>query len=93
LAAASGGREETRFEIAAAKARAGEAAGTGAAIAHQVHGALGFTQEHELHRFTRRLWTWRDEFGAEAHWWRVVGSRAIAAGGDGLWPLLVGERS
>ena len=44
----------------------GEAAGIGAAIAHQMHGAIGFTQEHQLHYLTRRLWSWRDEFGNEA---------------------------
>ena len=54
------------LEVAAAKVRAGEAAGQGAAIAHQVFGAIGFTREHILHRFTRRLWAWRDEFGSKA---------------------------
>ena len=43
------------FAIAAAKIRAGEAAGAGAAIAHQVHGAMGFTREYSLHHSTRRL--------------------------------------
>lgn len=42
--------------IAAAKSRTGEAAGIGAAIAHQVHGAIGFTFEHNLQFLTRRLW-------------------------------------
>jgi len=37
----------------AAKIRAGEAAGKVAEIAHQVHGANGFTHEHSLHRLTR----------------------------------------
>ena len=48
--------------------RVGEAAGTGAAIAHQVHGAMGFTYEHTLHHATRRLWAWREEFGNETYW-------------------------
>ena len=38
-----------------AKIRSAEAAEEGAAIAHQVHGAIGFTSEHVLHRFTLRL--------------------------------------
>jgi acyl-CoA dehydrogenase len=75
--------------IAAAKVRAGEAASVAAPIAHQVHGAIGFTEEHRLHLFTRRLWAWRDEFGSERHWSRVVGQRAVAAGGGGLWPFVV----
>jgi acyl-CoA dehydrogenase len=74
--------------IAAAKIRCGEAAGIGAAIAHQVHGAIGFTQEHSLHYSTRRLWSWRDEFGNEAEWSRALGGRAAKAGADQLWSLI-----
>ena len=75
--------------IAAAKARAGEAAGIGAAIAHQVHGAIGFTAEHGLQFLTRRLWSWRDEFGNEAAWNRFVGRHMAAAGADRLWAEIV----
>jgi acyl-CoA dehydrogenase len=71
--------------VATAKIRAGEAAGIGAAIAHQVHGAIGFTQEHRLHYSTRRLWSWRDEFGNEAYWARRLGGELAAAGADRLW--------
>jgi acyl-CoA dehydrogenase len=71
--------------VAAAKIRAGEAAGIGAAIAHQMHGAIGFTQEHRLHYWTRRLWSWRDEFGNEAWWARRLGGAVAAAGADRLW--------
>ena len=74
--------------IGAAKARAGEAASIAAGIAHQAHGAIGFTQEYDLHDVTRRLWSWRDEFGNDAEWNGVVGRAALAAGPDGLWPLL-----
>lgn len=72
----------------AAKARAGEAASVAAGLAHQLHGAIGFTQEYELHHLTRRLWSWRDEFGNEAEWNALVGRAALSAGPDGLWPLL-----
>jgi acyl-CoA dehydrogenase len=74
--------------VAVAKARCGEAAGALAAIAHQIHGALGFTREHSLHRFTKRLWAWREEYGNEAEWQMVLGRAAMASGGEGLWPLL-----
>ena len=74
--------------IGAAKARAGEAASIAAGIAHQVHGAIGFTQEYELHPLTRRLWSWRDEFGNEAEWNALVGRAALRAGADGLWPTI-----
>jgi acyl-CoA dehydrogenase len=74
--------------IGAAKARAGEAASIAAGIAHQVHGAIGFTQEYALHPLTRRLWAWRDEFGNEAEWNALVGRAALRAGADGLWPAI-----
>ena len=75
------------LEVASAKIRAGEAAASGAAIAHQVHGAIGFSTEHPLHRFTRRLWAWRDDFGSEAAWAVRLGAQALRWG-DGLWPVI-----
>jgi acyl-CoA dehydrogenase len=57
--------------------RAGQAAGIVAVNAHQVHGAIGFTEEHELHRYTLRLWSWRDEFGSERAWQERLGRLAI----------------
>jgi acyl-CoA dehydrogenase len=71
--------------IAAGKARAGEAAGIAAGIAHQVHGAIGFTFEHDLHFLTRRVWSWRDEFGSETAWNRLLGRHMAQAGADRLW--------
>jgi alkylation response protein AidB-like acyl-CoA dehydrogenase len=79
------------FAIAAAKIRAGEAAGKVTDYAHQVHGAIGFTHEHRLHHATRRLWSWRDEFGTESHWSVALGRRLAAAGGAALWPALTAE--
>ena len=75
-------------EVAIAKVRGGEAAGTGAAIAHQVHGAMGFTYEHSLHHATRRLWAWREEFGNEAVWATRLGHMVAAQGADRLWPFI-----
>lgn len=74
------------FAIAAAKARVGEAAGCGAEIAHQVHGAMGYTHEHGLHYTTRRLWSWRDEFGNEAEWQMRLGREVARLGPQALWP-------
>jgi acyl-CoA dehydrogenase len=76
------------LEAAAAKIRSAEAAQEGAAIAHQVHGAIGFTREHVLHRFTLRVLGWRDDFGNESHWALALGNRVAARGGDAFWPLL-----
>jgi acyl-CoA dehydrogenase len=64
-------------EVAAAKVRAGEAAAASAAIAHQLHGAIGMTDEHELGSYTRRLWSWRDDFGGEAEWARLLGAAVL----------------
>jgi acyl-CoA dehydrogenase len=75
--------------IAVAKIRAGEAASIGAAIAHQVHGAIGFTKEYRLNFFTRRLWSWRDEFGGEAFWSAHVGRVVATTGADALWTMIV----
>jgi acyl-CoA dehydrogenase len=86
--AVAGARPSAALAIAAAKIRAGEAAGKVAEIAHQVHGALGFTHEHSLHRLTRRLWSWRDEFGSESHWSLALGKEVMAAGADALWPTI-----
>lgn len=80
--------EALLLEVAGAKIRAGEAAGAGAAIAHQVHGAIGFSAEHVLHRYTQRLWAWRDDFGGEAEWAVRLGRILATRGADALWPLI-----
>lgn len=82
--------DERRFcdVVAAAKIRTGEAAGICAAIAHQVHGAIGFTQEYRLHRLTKRLWSWRDEFGTETFWADHLGGQLFAAQSPDPWQFL-----
>lgn len=76
------------FQIAIAKTRVGEAATLGCEIAHQVHGAIGFTREYALQAATRRLWSWREEFGPDVEWAARVGDYACAQGADRLWPVL-----
>lgn len=76
--------------VAIAKARASEAAGIASAIAHQVHGAIGFTMEHELQLTTRRLLSWRDEWGNEAEHYQALGDLIVGAGSHGLWPIVTG---
>lgn len=80
---------DLHFAVAVARARIGEAAGKANAIAHQLHGAIGFTREHALHRFTTALWAWRDEFGTQRYWTLAIGKRALEAGRDGYWPMVV----
>jgi acyl-CoA dehydrogenase len=81
----TGQQDDASFEVAVAKIRVGEAAGVAAGLVHQVHGAIGFTYEHSLHFATRRLWSWRAEFGNESHWAIELGKRVAARGGSNLW--------
>ncbi len=74
--------------VAAGTLRAREAAGAGASIATQAHGAIGFTREHRLHLYTTALWTWRDEFGGQVYWAKQLGQAALDAGPDGYWPMV-----
>jgi alkylation response protein AidB-like acyl-CoA dehydrogenase len=76
------------LDVAVAKSRIGEAATRGAEIAHQVHGAIGFTHEHELHQFTRCLWAWRDEHGNEAVWQTRLGRAVVSRGADAAWAFV-----
>jgi acyl-CoA dehydrogenase len=57
-----------------------------AAAAHQVHGAMGFTQEYGLGIATKRLWSWRNEDGSESYWHEWLGGRAREAGD--LWAVI-----
>lgn len=72
----------------AAKGQAARAATLVAANAHQLMGAIGFTQEHVLHAYTRRLWAWRDAWLSQTGAEEALGRRACEAGGGRLWSLL-----
>ncbi len=76
------------FETAAAKLRANRAVHTATSIAHQVHGAIGFTEECRLHRATQRLWAWRTEYGNDRYWAGRIAELAIRRGPRELWPYL-----
>jgi acyl-CoA dehydrogenase len=77
-----------QLPIMAAKICVGEAASIGASIAHTVHGAIGFTDEHSLHLKTRRLWAWRAEYGSQGYWSQRLGQSICESGSRGLWPTL-----
>jgi alkylation response protein AidB-like acyl-CoA dehydrogenase len=79
------GTERFEQEVAAAKARVGEAVGIVAEQVHQVHGAMGYTYEHRLHHFTRRLWAWRDEWGNEFYWQAKLGQHLAGLGAEQVW--------
>ncbi|MEJ2087189.1 MAG: acyl-CoA dehydrogenase family protein [Gammaproteobacteria bacterium] len=49
------GTKRQTVEVAQGKIRVGESVGDVVALAQQVHGAMGYTHEHRLHHYTRRL--------------------------------------
>jgi acyl-CoA dehydrogenase len=85
-ALASNDPDAEEFRVAIAKTRVGEAATLACELAHQVHGAIGFTKEYALQLATRRLWSWREEFGADPEWAARLGAFVCARGADRLWP-------
>jgi acyl-CoA dehydrogenase len=62
----------------AAKGWISRAAQEGSALAHQLHGAIGFTEEYGLQRLTKRLRTLRFAHGDDAFHHRALGR--LAAG-------------
>ena len=88
IANASSFDDAVFLESVAAKIRCAEAAEKGSAIAHQVHGAIGFTIEHILHRYSLRALSWRDDFGSESYWAVELGKLVAERGADELWPLV-----
>jgi acyl-CoA dehydrogenase len=66
-----------RLRVAVGKARTSEAALEAAAIAHSIHGAIGFTAEYDLQLHTRRLHAWRQAAGSESYWHGVLGEALV----------------
>jgi acyl-CoA dehydrogenase len=82
---------DASFEIAAAKLRANQAIGVATAIAHQVHGAIGFTREYALRQATQRLWSWRSESGNDRYWSERLGRAIVERGANAFWGDLTGR--
>lgn len=80
------------LDIAIGKARIGESVSSCTDIAHQVHGAMGYTLEHSLNHRTRRLWSWREEYGNEREWQIQVGKAFLEGGADKLWDTVTSRR-
>lgn len=78
------------FHVAVAKSCAGHAASVVVRNAHQIHGAIGTTAEHELHEFTNPVLAWRSEFGSVHHWDQLLTTAATGAGRAGCWSLVAG---
>ncbi|MBA4023593.1 MAG: acyl-CoA dehydrogenase [Gordonia sp.] len=89
LAAAHGFDDpRTALAVAASRSVTGHAASVVVRNAHQTLGAIGFTREHDLHRYTNRLLSWRAEYGSVRSWDDELTRAAVDAGTKGLWPLL-----
>jgi acyl-CoA dehydrogenase len=82
-----GAGEQFHLAVAAAKTVSSRSVATTNKLAHQLHGAIGYTDEHRLQYWTRRLWAWRDEFGTETQWGAILGRALVSRGGEALWPL------
>jgi acyl-CoA dehydrogenase len=84
-AAALFGTDKGLWATAIAKGIASEAVQLVSTHAHQSHGAIGYTEEFSLQRFTRRMWIWRDEAGSDSYWYDRIGAAAFANNENGLW--------
>lgn len=83
--------KDVTLAVASAKIRTSEAAREGALIAHQVHGAIGVSDEHALHHSTLRLWAWREEYGNEAEWATALGGATQRSGAGRFWAAITAQ--
>jgi hypothetical protein len=49
---------------------------------------MGVAREYRLQQFSRRLWSWRHEYGSARWWKRRLGDRVVSDGPDALFPLV-----
>src|SRR5207248_3217966 len=71
----------------------GRAVGPVTTIAHQLHGAIGVTIEHQLWLTSLRAQSWVTEFGGTAHYAQRLGRMALATQHDeeALLNLVMGK--
>jgi alkylation response protein AidB-like acyl-CoA dehydrogenase len=96
--ALNSGDDRVQLLSGIAKSRCSVAAVRVAASAHQVHGAMGVSDEYPLGRLTKQLWSGASEHGDERHWQRQLGAvvgQAEAAHSGALWStvLRLGSRT
>jgi alkylation response protein AidB-like acyl-CoA dehydrogenase len=70
------GDPDASVHVSMAKARAGDAAALAARHALQCHGAIGYSYEHDLHLWIKRVWALGASWG-DAAWHRERVARAI----------------
>jgi len=64
-------------------------AGRVARTAHDLHGAMGVTEEYGLHRLTKRLWAWPEEGIRQLDARTELGRRTAAGGAAELWDSVI----
>ncbi|WP_397539346.1 acyl-CoA dehydrogenase family protein [Rummeliibacillus pycnus] len=74
-------------EVILTRIRIDEATKTVSTSAHQVHGAIGVTHEHNLHQYTRRLWSYRDEGVPQSEWSEIL-AKELLQSDESLWESL-----
>jgi acyl-CoA dehydrogenase len=86
----SSGDDDAVMAVLACRIQCSRTAAFVARAAHQLHGAIGFTQEHSLRFATTRLTAWRAHGPTHAEAAREIGRRAFAA--SDLWPMVAASR-
>jgi acyl-CoA dehydrogenase len=82
---------QTDYAVTVAKVVLGRVVPAVNTIAHQLHGAIGVTIEHQLWSSTNRAHSWVGEFGSTGHYARRLGRVALdGPSGTGLWDVLTG---
>lgn len=76
------GEDGYPVHVSMAKLRASEAARTIAKLSLQVHGAIGYTIEHDLHLFMKRAWALTAAYGTEDFHRARVGRAILPEQGD-----------
>jgi acyl-CoA dehydrogenase len=79
---------EADYAVTAAKVAVGRAVAPVTTIAHQLHGAIGVTLEHNLWLATMRARSWADEFGSTG--WHATRLGRMALEADDPWTVVVG---
>ncbi|MDD2818241.1 MAG: acyl-CoA dehydrogenase [Candidatus Nanopelagicales bacterium] len=87
----------TSLNFAIAKSVTSRAARESSRIAHQIHGAMGMSQEYALGKFTTRMWAWVEEAGRPEFWNTYIGHTFLNQSHTDLWlsisDVIEGERT
>jgi acyl-CoA dehydrogenase len=79
----------TTQNCAIAKSVTGRCARKASMTAHQIHGAMGMSQEYQLGGLTTRLWSWTEEAGRPEFWNHYIGRSFLAQSNTSLWESIV----